>query len=94
MAVDTQGSGREKSSLKAVSFALAQHALRRPSRARILISQLVDEPLDFCRRLERPQRARILRRQAKVRLPVSLYSVFRQSRTLQRRRFNCVGKLR
>jgi hypothetical protein len=56
-----------------------------------LIGELVDEALDFCRRVERPQGADILRGQAPV--LVSLRSVSRQSRILQRRSLNYAGKL-
>jgi hypothetical protein len=46
VAVETQSGSGQQRSLQAVSFALAQYALRRPRRVRVLILQRVNELLD------------------------------------------------
>jgi len=65
-----------------VPLALPQGSHRRPRRVFILVRQLVNELLDLRRRLQRPQRAQILRRQAEALAPVAPPSVPRHFRTL------------
>jgi len=66
MAVDAQGGGGQQRSLKAVPFALAQHALGRPRGVCVLVLERVNELLDAHRRPERAQGAQIGRRQAEA----------------------------
>ena len=64
MAVDAQGGGGQQRAFKAVAFALAQHALRRPGGVGILVLERVNELLDAGGRFEGAEDAQVCRRKA------------------------------
>ena len=79
MALDAQSGRGHERSLKAMAFARAENARRRPRRVRVLVRNRVDELLDAQRCLESAQGAQVFRRQAEAVAAAAIKSVSRFS---------------